>query len=181
MFRRTRPTPRSVRGSVHVSERLDHHLRSERRTYRKQMPANTERYGTFIGSTRDDHELGPRNDLELRQIAQHFRIVVAHSHDPGTVSCAQLVQREIDGLVDEPFTRRNWRAMRIDERLADRRSHPVDKLIGRSVLQALCFIVNAIPRIMKRLREISLDHAMTPDRAQSSTAPGVSQSDAAIS
>lgn len=52
-----------VGGRVHVSERLDHHLCGECRTYRKQSAGDSQVDWAFVRSFRDNDHFRARNDL----------------------------------------------------------------------------------------------------------------------
>src|SRR6185369_2008585 len=79
------------------------------------------------------------------------------------------------GLIDRAIACRDRRAVRIDLRLTDRRRHSVDQLVGRRVLEAFRFLVDAVPRVPQRLGEIGFDDAMPPQSAQRCASPALGE------
>ena len=122
----------------------------------------------------------PRHYLQFTEITEHFRVIVAYSHHPRTVTRTELGQGQVLGLIHMSFARRNWSAVRIRRRLADRGRHSIHQLIRRGMLETLGLIVHAVPRIMQRAREVRFNHAMTPERAKCRPPAKVGERNAAI-
>src|SRR4029078_12396074 len=75
----------------------------------------------------------------------------------------------------------NRRAVRIGQRIPDRRGHSVDELIRRRMLQSLGLAAHAIPPIAERARQIGFEDAVTSNRAERRTSSRAREPNAAIS
>src|SRR5678815_478267 len=138
----------------------DEDLLGECRADRAYRLADTERDRSAKWRAGQHLNAATRNDPDLGEIAKLVGVAVADALNAHARADLHVVQHGELAFAERSVARGNWRAVGVGRGLADRLSHSIDQFVGRGVLEPFGFLVDPIPRITQRGREVGLDHAV---------------------